>query len=225
MFSVCRNSDSISISIDTEEQREWTFDKDVGFEIIITSNNYSQSVGSFTWGWRVVSDCLARAIMSMFWTVWTERNEEESMTLTQRTLHKSATPMETVWGERNRRPMRDIATWRWSITSCRHIFALRQRRTKTRAVSFSYIPVGTSDRQRFISCAYVLQSLDWCDGRVKISLPSFTFFLFSFSLAFSSSSSSFLPPLFFCSSPTPLLLLRVDDVCWTSTHTYACICM
>jgi hypothetical protein len=49
-------------------------------------------------------------------------------------MHKSSRTIETIWWKRNRWSIWEIAWRRWSISSCRHIFALRQNVKKNHSV-------------------------------------------------------------------------------------------
>lgn len=61
-------------------------------------------------------------------------------TLTKRTMHKSSMTIETIWWKRNWWSIGAVTRRRWSIGSCRHIFALRQKVKKNhRTCSFFFL--------------------------------------------------------------------------------------
>ena len=71
----------------------------------------------------------------------------------------------------------------------------------------------------FVRVCTSIARLVWCSCEDIITIIYLFFSFFSFLLAFLLLLR--FSPFFFCSSPT---LLRVDDVCWTWTHTYAFTC-
>jgi hypothetical protein len=122
-------------------------------------------------------------------------------------MHKSRSAHGTIRGKRNWWSIGEIPRRRWSISSCRHIFALRQKVKENRSVFFSswYVLLPTLF---FVRVYTSIIWLVWC-GCVKIPLPSsssYTFFSFSFALFYVFSSRSF-----FCSSPTSLLRAMMYD--------------
>ncbi len=125
-------------------------------------------------------------------------------------MHKSSRRIVTIWGKRNWWSIWEIARRRWSIGSCRHIFALRQWVKKNHGVFFSswYALLPTLFFVRV--CASIVW-LVWCSLCEDIATIIYLFFFFSLALFYRLLR-------FFCSSPT--LLLRGDDVWWTYTHTY-----
>jgi hypothetical protein len=49
-------------------------------------------------------------------------------------MHKSSSTIETIWWKRNWGSIWEITRRRWSISSCRHIFALRQNVKKNHSI-------------------------------------------------------------------------------------------
>ena len=49
-------------------------------------------------------------------------------------MHKSSSTIDTIWWKRSRWSIGEIASRRWSISSCRHIFALRQKVKKNHSI-------------------------------------------------------------------------------------------
>ncbi len=125
-------------------------------------------------------------------------------------MHKSSRRIVTIWGKRNWWSIWEIARRRWSIGSCRHIFALRQRVKKNHGVFFSswYALLPTLF---FVHVCASIVWLVWCSFVWRYRYHHIPFFFFSLALFYRLLR-------FFCSSPT--LLLRGDDVWWTYTHTY-----
>ncbi len=127
-------------------------------------------------------------------------------------MHKSRSIIETIWWKRNWWSIGEISRRRWSISSCRHIFALRQKVKKNCILFFSswHVLLPTLF---FVRVSTSIVWLVWC-GYVKISLPSSSYTFFSFSFARFYGFSSF----FLCSSSTSLL--QSDDVSWTYIQPY-----
>jgi hypothetical protein len=79
-------------------------------------------------------------------------------------MHKSSSIIGTIWWKRNWWSIGEIARRRWSISSCRHIFALRQNVKKNHSVFFSswYVLLPTL----FFVRVYALQSF----GRYDVAV-------------------------------------------------------
>jgi hypothetical protein len=86
----------------------------------------------------------------------------------------------TIWGKWNWWPIWEIARRRWSISSCRHIFALRQKVKKNHSVFFSSWHV-LLPKLFFVRVCTSVVRLVWC-GCVKIPLPSSSSYTFFFLL-------------------------------------------
>ena len=123
------------------------------------------------------------------------------MALTQGSMHKSSGTIEIIWRKWNWWSIGKIARRRWSISSCRHIFALRQKVKKNHR-RFLYQLI------RFSLYVYVLQSFGWYG--VIVWRYRYHYVPFSFPFAFFLRLLRF----FFC-SPSILLLLWSGDVWWT----------
>jgi hypothetical protein len=74
-------------------------------------------------------------------------------------MHKSSSIIETIWRKRNWWSIGEISRRRWSISSCRHIFALRQKVKKNHNIFFSSWYVLHC--QCYSLYVYVLQSFGW----------------------------------------------------------------
>lgn len=130
-------------------------------------------------------------------------------------MHKSSVTIATIWWKRNWWSIGEIARRRWSINSCRHIFALRQKVKKNHSVLFSSWHVVC---QRYSLYVYIFQSFDWYglvvwryhDHRHHHHVP-----FFSPSLSIVSTSSL---RFFLCSST--MSLLQSDNVRWTYIQLY-----
>jgi hypothetical protein len=96
-------------------------------------------------------------------------------------MHKSSRRIVTIWGKRNWWSIWEIARRRWSIGSCRHIFALRQRVKKNHGVFFSswYALLPTLFFVRV--CASIVW-LVWCSLCEDIATIIYLFFFFSLAL-------------------------------------------
>lgn len=123
-------------------------------------------------------------------------------------MHKSSSTIKIIWRKWNRWSIGKIARRRWSISSCRHIFALRQKKSR------KTIDVFFSSWYFFLCTCVYFNRFGWYG--VIVWRYRYHYVPFSFPFAF-----FYVFFVFFC-SPSILLLLWSDDVWWTyiNIHTY-----